>query len=105
MAALRLLHRAARTGESGRPAPPTPKTAPFSRPPLTSLLCPLPGPPPPPCYLRPLSTTTPRDCYSEYPPPAPVPAGGCCRPHALCRVGTVSCSPQSTSTSRSRPWT
>uniref|UniRef100_A0A8C3BJS7 NADH dehydrogenase [ubiquinone] iron-sulfur protein 8, mitochondrial n=1 Tax=Cairina moschata TaxID=8855 RepID=A0A8C3BJS7_CAIMO len=34
MAALRLLHRAART-----------------------------GPLPPPCYLRPLSTTSPRDCY------------------------------------------
>lgn len=63
MAALRLLYRAARTGEdrAGHPL------APLS-PPQTSFtpLSPLPpGPPAPLGFLRPLSTTAPRESYSE----------------------------------------
>uniref|UniRef100_A0A8B9YXK5 Aldehyde dehydrogenase domain-containing protein n=1 Tax=Buteo japonicus TaxID=224669 RepID=A0A8B9YXK5_9AVES len=64
MATLRLLYRAARTGEGCAGLPLTPFSL-TQNPPLT-LLSPLPtGPPAPLGYLRPLSTTGPRDSYSE----------------------------------------
>lgn len=64
MATLRLLYRAARTGE-GCAGPPLTTLSLTQNPPLT-LLSPLPtGPPAPLGYLRPLSTTGPRDSYSE----------------------------------------
>lgn len=62
MAALRLLYRAACAGEGRTGHPLTPLTPSPPHPSLSPLL---PGPPAPLGYLRPLSTTTPRECYSE----------------------------------------